>query len=131
KVLKGVANMKLFSRMGLRKALLASQFTLSLFFILSVIVVYDQLSLFMHKDHGFNIESNILIRLNNTSSENLKTELVKYSNITSVSAFSHIPAASQTHSRGFKTRLDEPEWNNEARFDVYEDYLHNTNIERI
>jgi putative ABC transport system permease protein len=131
KVLKGVANMKLFSRMGLRKALLASQFTLSLFFILSVIVVYDQLSLFMHKDHGFNIESNILIRLNNTSAENLKTELVKYSNITSVSASSHIPAAGQAHSSGFKTRLDDPEWINVGRFDVDEDYLHNMNIELI
>jgi putative ABC transport system permease protein len=131
KVLKGVANMKLFSRMGLRKALLVSQFTLSLFFILSVIVVYDQLSLFMHKDHGFNIESNILIRLNNTSAENLKTELVKYSNITSVSASSHIPAAGQAHSSGFKTRLDDPEWINVGRFDVDEDYLHNMNIELI
>lgn len=131
RVLKGAANLKLFSRMGLRKALLVSQFTLSLFFILSVIVVYDQLNLFMKKDHGFNIESNMLVRLSNTSAVQLKTELLKYSNITSVSASSHIPAAGQSHSNGFKTRLDDPEWISVGKFDVDEDYLQNMNIELL
>jgi putative ABC transport system permease protein len=46
KVLKGFSNMKLFSRMGLRKGLLVAQFTFSLIFILSVIVVYNQLQFF-------------------------------------------------------------------------------------
>src|SRR6185436_14497544 len=77
KVLKSLSNVKLFSRMGLRKVLLVSQFTLSLFFILTVIVMYNQLKLFMSQDHGFNMESNIVVRLNNTSTQALKTELLK------------------------------------------------------
>ena len=79
--------------MNLRKVLLVSQFTLSLFFILTLIVIYNQLTLFVHQDHGFNMRSNILVRLNHTSHQALKTELSRYNNITSVSAASHVPAA--------------------------------------
>ncbi|HEX6225832.1 MAG TPA: ABC transporter permease, partial [Chryseolinea sp.] len=53
KVLKNLSDVKLFSRVKLRKALLISQFALSLVFILSVIVMHNQLKLFMGKDHGF------------------------------------------------------------------------------
>jgi putative ABC transport system permease protein len=67
KVLKNLSNMKLFSRMGMRKALLVSQFTLSLFFILTVMVIYAQMKMFTHHDHGFNIKNNIMVKLNNTS----------------------------------------------------------------
>jgi putative ABC transport system permease protein len=42
KVLKNLGTMKLFSKMGLRKALLVAQFSLSLIFILTVIVIYNQ-----------------------------------------------------------------------------------------
>lgn len=131
KVLKNLGNMKLLSRIGLRKALLISQFTLSLFFILSVLVVYNQLNLFLKQDHGFNMEKNILIRLNNTSATNLKTELAKYNNISSSAASSHVPAAGTSYGNGFKRQLDEPEWTNMGYFYVDEDYLSNMNIKLL
>ena len=43
-VLKNLSNLKVFSRMALRKALLVSQFTLSLFFILTLLLLYNQLT---------------------------------------------------------------------------------------
>lgn len=128
KVLKGITNMKLFSRMGLRKVLLVSQFTLSLFFILSVIIVYNQLSLFMHQDHGFNMDNNIVIKLHKTSAQNLKNELVKYGNITSVTAASHVPAAGTSYGNGFKKQLDDPDWFNAGFFLVDEDYASNMGL---
>jgi putative ABC transport system permease protein len=60
KVLKSMNSFKVFSGMGIRKVLLVSQFTLSLFFILSVIIMQNQLRLFVNKDHGFNTENNIM-----------------------------------------------------------------------
>ncbi len=131
KVLKSLATMKLFSRMGLRKVLLVSQFTLSLFFILSTLVLYNQLNLFLSQDHGFNMEKNILIRLNNTSAQNLKTELSKYNNITSVAASSHVPAAGTSYGNGYKRVLDDPEWINVGYFLVDEDYLTNMNVKLL
>jgi len=131
KVLKNLGTMKLFSRMGIRKVLLVSQFTLSLFFILSTLVLYNQLNLFLSQDHGFNMEKNILIRLNNTSAQNLKTELTKYNNITSVAAASHVPASGTTYGNGYKQKLDDPEWINMGYFLVDEDYLTNMNVKLL
>ncbi len=131
KVLKNLGNMKLFSRMGLRKVLLVSQFTLSLFFILSTLVLYNQLNLFLSQNHGFNMEKNILIRLNNTSAQNLKTELTKYNNITSVAAASHIPAAGTSYGGDYKRQLDDPDWIDMGYFLVDEDYISNMNVELL
>jgi putative ABC transport system permease protein len=131
KVLKSLNNMKLFSKMGLRKALLVSQFTLSLFFILTLILIYNQLTLFVNQDHGFNMHSNILVRLNNTSADALKNELVKYNNINSVTAVSHVPAAGTSYGGGFKRKLDDPEWNNYHYFLVDENYIENMGIKLV
>jgi putative ABC transport system permease protein len=131
KVLKNLHNVKLFSKMALRKVLLVSQFTLSLVFILTLILIYNQLTLFVNQDHGFNVRNNILVRLNNTSHEALKTELSKYNNITSVSAASHVPAAGTSYGRGFKRKLEEPDWTQLGFFLVDENYLENMNVKLL
>ena len=131
KVLKNAGSLKIFSRLGLRKALLVSQFTLSLFFILSVIIMHNQLKLFMSKDHGFNMHDNIMVRLNNTLPLPLKNELLKYSNIEYASASSHVPAAGTSYGTGYKRSLDEKEWTNLGHFTVDEDYLHNMELNLV
>jgi putative ABC transport system permease protein len=128
KVLKGITNTKLFSRIGLRKSLLVAQFTFSLIFILSVIVVFNQLQLFLKADHGFNMEKKIVVSLSNTSSETLKTELLKYNNIESVAAASHVPAAGTAYGEGYKKSLDEKDWTDVNYFSVDEDYLKNIEV---
>ncbi|MCW5911625.1 MAG: ABC transporter permease [Cyclobacteriaceae bacterium] len=131
KVLKNFGNMKLFSRMGLRKTLLVAQFTLSLFFILSALVLYKQFNLFMGQSHGFNMENNIAIKLNNTSAQNLKNELARYNNITHVSATSHVPSAGMSYGTSLKHKLDDPDWINADYFLVDEDYLANMNLQLL
>lgn len=128
KVLKSLSNMKLFSKMGLRKVLLVSQFTMSLFFIITVLVMNNQLDLFLSKDLGINIKDKLVMRLNNTSAQNLKNELLNHANIESVSAASHLPSAGMTWGDGFKKDLSEKEWTSLNYFVVDEDYLTNLNI---
>lgn len=128
KVLKNFYPVKVFSSMGLRKALLVSQFTVSLVFILTVIVMYNQLQLFLHSDYGFNMKDNLMIRLNSTSPDRLKTELLKYPNIDCVTASSHIPAAGETRGNGFKKELSEKEWTSLNTFSVDDDYLQNMQV---
>ncbi|HEY9488412.1 MAG TPA: ABC transporter permease [Chryseosolibacter sp.] len=128
KVLKNFYPVKIFSSMGLRKSLLVTQFTVSLVFILTVIVMYNQLELFLRTDYGFNMKNNLMVRLNQTSSEKLKHELLKYSNVKNVTAASHIPAAGETHGNGFKKELHEKEWTNLNTFSVDEDYLTNMEV---
>ena len=131
KVLKSINNVKVFSRMGIRKLLLVAQFTLSLFFILSVIIMNNQLKLFTTKDHGFNMSKNIAVKLNNTSPQLLKNELLKFGNIESVSAASHLPAAGVSHGGGFKKSLDDKEDIPFQRFTVDEDYLKNMGLQLL
>jgi len=131
KVLKNISTMKLFSRIGLRKSLLIAQFSLSLIFILTVIVIYNQLNLFVRADHGFDMSNNIIVRLNNTSGSTLKAELLKYSNITSIASASHVVAASSSYGTGFKKSLDEKEWTEVLYYSVDADYLKNLNLSLI
>lgn len=131
KVLKNLNTVKLFSRMGLRKALLVSQFTLSLIFILTVIVMYNQLELFLNNDYGFAMEKNIAVKLNNTSAQALKTELLKYPGIKNVAGASHVPAAGTTYGSDFKKELSEKEWTGLDYFLVDEDYLKNMEVELV
>jgi putative ABC transport system permease protein len=131
KVLKSMNNVKLFSRMGLRKTLLVTQFTMSLIFILTVIIMYNQLDLFLTKDYGFNMKENISVKLNNTASAPLKAELLKFNNIKNVSAASHTPAAGITFGSGFKKDLADKEWLNSNYFIVDEDYLDNMEVKLV
>jgi len=128
KVLKNLGTMRVFSKMGLRKALLVSQFSMSLIFILSVILIFNQLSLFLKADHGFEMNNNIVIRLGDTKPDELKAELLNYANITNVAAASHVPAAGSTYGEGFKKSLDEKEWTELSYFSVDEDYMDNINL---
>ena len=131
KVLKQLGTMKVFSKVGIRKALLVAQFSLSLIFILSVIVIYNQLSLFVRADHGFDMKNNVVVRLGDTQPKELKTELLNHANIINVSASSHVPAAGTTYGNGFKKSLDDKDWTELNYFDVDEDYLENLNIPLI
>lgn len=128
KVLKGLNAMRLFSGMRLRKTLLVMQFTFSLIFILSVVVVFNQLQLFLRADHGFNMEKKLVVALSNTSAEALKTELLKYSNIENVTAVSHVLAAGSSYGDKYKRSLDDKEWKELFYYATDEDYLNNLEI---
>lgn len=122
KVLKDLGGMKLFSRFGLRKALLVLQFAISLIFIVSAILVFKQTDLFLNKDRGFAVEDKVLVKLNNSNSEQLKAELINYSNVESVSAISHIPGAGVTMGDEFQIGPEAEKYEMDY-FNVDEDYL--------
>lgn len=109
KVLKNAGSMRLMNRMGLRKSLLVGQFTLSLVFILSVVLLYNQLNLFIKADYGFDLTSKINVRLNRTAWEPLRHELQQHANVVSVAPASHIPAAGTSYGDGFKRKLEDPD----------------------
>jgi len=131
KVLKNISGMKLFSRLALRKSLLVIQFTLSLIFIISVLLLYNQLQLFVRADHGFSMERKINVRLSNTSYASLKTQLNTYSNIENVAGASHMPAIGVTYGDGFKRELQEKDSKLLDYFFVDEDYLANMDIQLV
>src|SRR5262249_48692730 len=128
KVLKNLTNMGLFTRVGLRKALLIAQFTLALVFILSVSVLDNQLDLFLNANHGFDMEQQLRIKLSKTAHAPLKNELLKHSNIQSVSAVSHLLASGTQWGDGVKKEMSEAEWTDMNNFIVDEDYAKNLGL---
>lgn len=124
KVLKDLGNTKLMSKVGMRKALLVAQFSLSMIFILTVIVLNKQLNLFLHHDNGFTTENKLVVQRGEQANlETLKIELQKQSNIVSVSAASHLPMVGIEFSENFKRSLDEKDWLNMSCYYVDDDYL--------
>ncbi len=131
KVLKNLSNNKLMSKMGLRKALLVMQFSISLIFILTVIVLYNQLDLFLHSSDGFKATNKVMIQKGETSPELLKTELLKNSNLTSVTMASHIPSAGINYGENVKRSIEDEQWQDLSYFAVDEDYLSNMGLELV
>jgi putative ABC transport system permease protein len=70
----------------------------------------------------------IVVSLNQTSPEAFKTALSQYSNIESVTAVSHVPAAGTTFGENYKRSLDDKEWTNLNYYSVDEDYLENMGL---
>lgn len=126
-VLKNMSNTKLMSRVGLRKALLVVQFSLSMIFILTVMVLYNQVNLFLHHNNGFSTENKLIVQKGNTSFDILKPELEKHTNIRSVSAASHIPMAGVVRGTDMK-RVDAADWSSLTYYAVDADYLENMNL---
>lgn len=130
KVLKELSNIKLFSRIGLRKTLIVIQFAFSLIFIISTTLVYNQLDMMVNSDYGFSGDNIINVKINDTNAELLKNELVNHSSIVNVAATSHLPAAGTSY--GSEVRLaveDEPiDFN---YFTVDESYIENLGLALI
>lgn len=131
KVLKSLTNVKLFSGMGMRKVLLVTQFSFSLIFILSVIVVFNQLQLLLRADHGFSMEKKVVVGVNGENPETVKAELLKQSNIESVAAVSHLPAAGFDYGDGFKKSQEDKDWTFISYYSVDEDYLKNIGVSLV
>lgn len=91
--LKNLAGVKVFSKMGMRKFLIVSQFSLSLFLVITVKLIFNQMDFMIAKDYGFNADNNLVITLNNSDPDKLKRELLTYSNVSSVSAACFTPAS--------------------------------------
>lgn len=130
KVLKDLSSMRLFSKMGLRKILLTSQLVLSLFFILTVLILQNQLDLMVTADKGFKSDNMINIALIKTDGETLKNELLKQSGVEGVTLTSHIPAGGISRGEYFKRNLED-ERTNMNYFAVDEDYLSQMQIELL
>lgn len=130
-ILNGSSGVKIFSRMGMRKALLITQFTFSLIFILTSFMVFSQLELFMHAGHGFTMDHKLVVYLEGNQSGPLKNELLKYSNIESVTAASHIPASGESRGSTYRTSQAGSDWTEISHFAVDDDYMSNMDLTLI
>ncbi len=95
KVLKGLKTNKGFSGLTLRKLLTISQFSLSLIFVISSIVIFRQSNHILEADYGFNTEAMIALNLQNTNYEVFKNELASNPDIAQITGTNLMPLSGQ------------------------------------
>lgn len=81
-----------FKRIDVRKILVVVQFAFTIFFVITIITIYQQTRFVLTTDHGFKTEGIINVKLQGLTYEKLKQELSKLSDISLVAAATHLPA---------------------------------------
>jgi putative ABC transport system permease protein len=129
-VLKNISEIKIFSRITLRRSLVVLQFTISLLFIITAIVVHKQIFLYNNYDYGFNKENIINIKLQDVEAEQYINEIKRRADVIQVSASSHIPATGQNYGVRVRRKIED-EKSRFLFFYVDHNYLDNLGVKLI
>jgi putative ABC transport system permease protein len=127
RVLKNFSAIKLFSRLTLRKSLIVLQFTLSLFFIITAIVINRQSKLLINSDYGFSKENIVNIKLQDADVDYYINEVSNLTDVVQFSACSHIPATGQVYNCRVRRNMDDEKLRT-AFFYVDQNYIDNLDI---
>jgi putative ABC transport system permease protein len=101
------ATLKVYSRQALRRTLIVVQFTLSVIFVIVVLVIYNQVDYMLKKDYGIN-ESDIMnIRLQGMEFDKLAAEAKSVPGVISVGGLSHALGTWADRSSDYKRNLSD------------------------
>lgn len=89
KVLQDSGSLKVYSGLTFRKVLIATQFSLSLIFIIVVLVIYNQVNFMLTKDYGINDKDILNVRLQGVPFQKIANEVNQLSGIIRVGGVSH------------------------------------------
>ncbi len=92
---------------GMQKVLNVSQFVVSLVFIVTSMVIYNQFKHYTEFEYGFDSENLINIPLQSNDYDVLINELSTVSGVTAISACDNIPATGTTNITELKNRVEE------------------------
>jgi putative ABC transport system permease protein len=96
------ATLKLHSRQTLRKALIVAQFTLSVIFVIVVLVIYNQVDYMLKKDYGINEKDIMNIRLQGRDFDKLSTAAQSVPGVISTGGLSHPLGTWEDRSSDYK-----------------------------
>lgn len=130
KVLRGAGDLKISSRLTLRKILMTVQFTLSLVFILVVMTIYSQINYMLEADYGFDDQNLVNVRLGALEFEKFATEIETISGVESVGGVSHSLGTWADGASDYKRNLED-ELFVMRDFSVDENYLKNLKVDMV
>ncbi|MBL7846523.1 MAG: ABC transporter permease [Cyclobacteriaceae bacterium] len=108
-VLKDLQQVKYYARLTFRKALMLIQFTLSVVFVILVLVVYRQVDFMLTADYGIAQKDNLLISLQGERFEKLASEIGNLPGVERVGGVSHKLGTWEDGSSQYKrSRSDKP-----------------------
>ena len=108
-VLKDSGNIRVYARLNFRKVLMVAQFTLSVIFVIVVLIIHNQIDFMLTADYGFNQKDILNVRLQGTAFEKFSNEVKTIPGVVSVGGVSHALGTSSDRASDFKRNLgDEP-----------------------
>jgi len=130
KVLKGVSNMKLLSKITLRKILLVTQFVFSMIFIISIILIYRQMNYMVNANMGFDRDFVYNIRLQHNDFNKVKNYYSQFPDVSTIAGVGHVAGVGTLD--GVEVRLQmEDEKMDIHQFEVDENYIDAMGLELI
>ena len=102
RVLKDVQNLKIYARLTFRKILMVVQFTLSVIFVIVVLVVYRQVDFMLTADYGIEQKNNLNLSLRGVAFEKIANEIRSLPGVVRVGGVSHKLGTFQNGSSDYK-----------------------------
>lgn len=91
-----------FMKFNIRKVLVVTQFAFSIFFVITVITIYQQMNMVMTTDHGFKTDGIVNVKLQGVSYDKIKNDISQLANVKMLSATTHMPALGTNHASNVK-----------------------------
>lgn len=113
---------------GLHKLLNVSQFVVSLLFIVTSMVIYNQFQYYTTFEYGFDSENIINIPLQSNDYEVMRTEFETVPGVVAISACEYIPATGTTDVTSFIDPNNEEETISLLQMKVNENFLSNIDV---
>ena len=129
-VLKGITNVRFFSRLTLRKILLVTQFVFSMVFIISILLIFKQMNFMINADLGFDAEVVYDINLQGKDFNKVKAEYSQFPEVTSITASSHIPAEGNIWGVDIRLNVEDEKYGANY-FSVDENYIETMGLELL
>jgi putative ABC transport system permease protein len=118
-------------KFGFRKTVTVFQFVISLFFIVTSIVVFSQFQYFMNFDYGFESRNIINIELQGNDFQKLSNELGNAPGVISVSGSDIIPATGTNNGIQFRKQDTNGEYNNANVIITAPQFIDNLNLKIV
>lgn len=131
--IKALKNMesKRKGKLTMRKVLSASQFVISLFFIITSILIFKQFKHFLDFEYGFRSENIINVALQSNDHQVIANELGTVPGVSVISACSFVPATGMSHGLGVKKMGSEEEYKPFEILSVDENFNENLELEMV
>ncbi len=130
KVLKGISNIKLLSKITLRKILLVTQFVFSIIFIISIILINRQMNHMVNANMGFDRDLVYNIRIQGNDFNKVKNYYSQFPEVTNIAGVGHVAGVGTLDGAEIRLQMEDEKMDIH-QFEVDENYIDVMGLELI
>lgn len=121
----------MLGKLGMQKILGVSQFVISLFFITTSILIFNQFRHFLRFEYGFNPENIVNVALQGNDFRKLKNEFSKVPGVSEISACNYIPSTGTNNGISLRPLGSEQEYEKLTYLIADENFINNLDVKLL